>query len=78
MFTILDADLCEESLKDTLLNASGESDTKAIPDRQIPVGIYFFKVNDEKPRKTCKICSKSTIKTLERRQWRRSSIFILN
>ena len=29
-------------------------------------------------RKKCEICSKLTIKTPERRQWRRSSVFIIN
>ena len=37
-----------------------------------------FKVNNRNTRTTCEICSKLTIKTPERRQWRRSSIFIIN
>ena len=41
----------------------------------IPAGIYL--VCSKSTIKT-KICSKSTIKTSERRQWRRSSVFIVN
>ena len=33
-----------------------------------PANIYLFKVNNRNIRKICKICSKLTIKTLERRQ----------
>ena len=38
----------------------------------------FFKVNNRDTKTRCKICLKLTIKTLERRQWRRSSVFIVN
>ena len=41
----------------------------------------MFKVNNRTTRTRCKICSKLTIKTPERRQWRqwrRSGIFIVN
>ena len=41
----------------------------------------MFKVNNRTTRTSCKICSKLTIKTPERRQWRqwrRSGIFIVN
>ena len=41
-------------------------------------GIYMFKVNNRNTRKRCEICSKLTIKTPYRRQWRRSAIFIVN
>ena len=34
----------------------------------IPASIYLFKVNNRNTRKRCEICSKLTIKTLERRQ----------
>ena len=44
----------------------------------IPVGNYMFKVNNRNTRARCKICSKLTIKTPERRQWRRSGVFIDN
>ena len=33
-----------------------------------PANIYLFKFNNRNTRKRCKICSKLTIKTLERRQ----------
>ena len=34
----------------------------------IEIGNYMFKVNNKITRARCKICSKLTIKTLERRQ----------
>ena len=40
-----------------------------------PPSIYLFKVNNENTRAVCKICSKLTIKTPERRHWRRSGAF---
>ena len=43
----------------------------------MPVGIYLFKVNNRNIRR-CEICSKLTRKTPERRQWRRSGVFIVN
>ena len=43
-----------------------------------PANIYLFEVNYKNTRKRCKICSKLTIKTPERRQWRRSDVFIVN
>ena len=44
----------------------------------IPAGIYLFKVNNRKTRTRCEICSKLTINTPKRRQWRRSGVFIVN
>ena len=44
----------------------------------IPAGIYLFKVNNRNTRTRCEICSKLTINTPERRQWRRSGVFIVN
>ena len=41
-------------------------------------GIYLFKVNNRNTRTRCEICSKLTINTPERRQWRRSGVFIDN
>ena len=41
-------------------------------------GNYMFKVNNRNNRTRCEICSKLTIKTPERRQWRRSGVFIVN
>ena len=42
------------------------------------VGNYMFKVNHKNTRIRCEICSKLTIKTRERQQWRRSGVFIVN
>ena len=39
-----------------------------------PANIHLFKVNNRSTWKKCKICSKLTIKTPERRQWRRSGV----
>ena len=41
-----------------------------------PVCIYLFKVNNRSTRTRYEICSKLTIKTPERRQWRRSGVFV--
>ena len=43
-----------------------------------PTGIYLLKVNNRNTRASCEICSKLTIKTPERRQWRRFGVFIVN
>ena len=43
-----------------------------------PANIYLFKVNNKNTRKRCEINSKLTIKTPERRQWRRLGVFIVN
>ena len=43
-----------------------------------PAGIYHLKVNNRNTITRCEICSKLTIKIPERRQWRRSGIFIVN
>ena len=43
-----------------------------------PAGIYLLKVNNRDTRTRCEICSKLTIKTPERRQWRRSGVFNFN
>ena len=43
-----------------------------------PPGIYLLKVNDRNTRISCEIYSKLTIKTPDRRQWRRSGVFIVN
>ena len=40
--------------------------------------MYLFKVSNTHTRKMCEICSELTIKTPEWRQWRRSSVFIVN
>ena len=49
-----------------------------IADSRNPTGNYMFKVNNRNTRIRCEICSKLTIMIPERRQWRRSGIFILN
>ena len=46
--------------------------------RGIPAGKYMFTVNYGNTRTRCEIYSKLTIKTPERRQWRRSGVFIVN
>ena len=43
-----------------------------------PGDIYLFKVNKNNTRKTCEICSKLLIKTLERRHLRHSGVSIVN
>ena len=42
------------------------------------VGNYMLKINNRNTRKRCEICSKLTIKTPERRHWRRSGVFVAN
>ena len=44
----------------------------------IPAGIYLFKVNNRNTKLRCEICSKVTIKTLERHHCHRSGVFIVN
>ena len=46
--------------------------------RWFPAGIYLFRVKNRNSRTICEICSKLTIKTPERRQWRYSGVFIVN
>ena len=43
-----------------------------------PAGNYLFKVNNRSTKTRCEICSKLTIKTPERRDWRHSGVFIVN
>ena len=40
-------------------------------------GIYLLKVNNKNTRTRYEICSKLTVKTPERRKWRRSGVIIL-
>ena len=42
-----------------------------------PASIYLLKVNNRNTRTRCQVCSKLTIKTPERRQLRRSGVFIV-
>ena len=39
---------------------------------------YMFKFNNRNTRTRCEICLKLTLKKAERRQWRRSDVFIVN
>ena len=41
-------------------------------------GIYLLKVNNRDTGARCETCSKLIIKTLERHQWRRFGVFIVN
>ena len=43
-----------------------------------PSNIYLFKVNIRNMRRRCEICSELTIKTPERRHWRRFGVIIVN
>ena len=51
-------------------------------DKSVPVGIYMFKVNNRKIRTRYELCSKLTLKTPERRQYKIftpwSSVSIVN
>ena len=46
--------------------------------RHFPAGTSMFKVNNRNTTARCGVCSKLTIKTPERRQWRHSDVFIVN
>ena len=48
------------------------------PCSKLPVQSYLLKINSKSTRTIYEICSKLTINTPERSQWRRSSIFIVN
>ena len=48
------------------------------PNKNTPVGIYMFKVNNRNTTTRGEICSKLTRKRPERRQWRRSGVFLVN
>ena len=45
---------------------------------EYPANIYLFQFNNRNTRKKFEICSKLTMKTPERRYWRRSALFIVN
>ena len=64
-----------------ILNYSEQKEVRidgGTSDSRNPAGIYLFKVDNRNTRTRCEICSKLTIKTPERRQWRRSGVFIVN
>ena len=46
--------------------------------RPNPAGINMVRVNNKNTNTMCEICSKLTLKKPERRQWRRSGVFIVN
>ena len=46
--------------------------------RFLPADIYLLKVNNRNTSTRCEIYLKLTIKTAERRHWRRSGVFIVN
>ena len=48
---------------------ASERRTNRIFSSSNPAGIYLLKVNNRSTRTRCEICSKSTIKIPERRQW---------
>ena len=49
-----------------------------MPGKTDPRNIYLSKVNNRNAGKRCEICSKLTIKTVERCQLRCSGVFIVN
>ena len=49
----------------------------ALKRKSDPAGNYMFKVNNRNTRTRCETCSKLTVKIPERRQWRRSGIFVV-
>ena len=46
--------------------------------RQCPANIYLIKDNNRNTGKRCEIRPKLTLKTPERRHWRRSGVFMVN
>ena len=52
--------------------------SKLIHSSYNPAGIYLINVININTRTRCEICSKLTVKTAERCQWRRSGVFIVN
>ena len=62
-------------------NITKNAETHPSPIRDViieqPLCNNLFKVNNRNFRRMREICSKLTIKTPERRHWRRSSVFIV-
>ena len=52
--------------------------TNDTTEKPTPASNYMFKVNNRNTRTRCEICSKLTLKKVERRHWRRSGVFIVN
>ena len=67
-----------QSLPDISRLIRGEFGSSEVGIATIPAGIHLLKVNNRSTRTRCEICSKLTIKTPERRQWRCSGVFIAN
>ena len=59
-------------------NETGQNSISTSNNASVPAGMYLLKVNNKNTRTRSEICSKLIIKILERRQWRRSGIFIVN
>ena len=47
-------------------------------ENNFPANIYLFKINNRNTKKRCEICPKLTLRTPERRERRRSGVFIVN
>ena len=59
------------AIKEDIFHCNCSSDSN-------PTDNYMSKVDNWNTRTRCEICSKLTIKIPDRRQWRRSGIFIVN
>ena len=68
----------KQSVNVTYLSRANTFRYNADSIRPYPAFIYLFKINDRGTRNMCEICSKLTIKKLERRHWCRSGPFIVN
>ena len=67
-----------KSFEHDLQKLGGKKSPKMFKTWLLLANIYLFKINYRNTRKRCKICSKLTIKTLERCHWRRFGSFIVN
>ena len=69
---------CFFILNNMLLKGYDVESKEIFSGRPNPVGIYLLKVSNRNIREMCEICSKLTIKTPGRRQWRCFGVFIVN
>ena len=69
---------CFFILNNMLLKGYDVESKEIFSGRSNPVGIYLLKVSNRNIREMCEICSKLTIKTPGRRQWRCFGVFIVN
>ena len=67
--------VCETDLMNTIFSFLHSESQSVAPCLSV---VYLFKVNSRNTRARCKICSKLTIKTPERRHWRCSGVLIVN